>query len=999
MTMKIHFFSLLFSALFFLSFNSYYSAGQIVINEYSASNLSDFPDNYSSYEDWFEIYNAGSSSINLGGYSLSDTPDNPDKWVLPSSITIEPGEFIIFWASGRDEVSGDNYHTNFKLTQTKDNVDFIVIADPTGLIIDQVQLQITQLGHSRGRTPDGENNWSIFTSPSPENSNNLTTAYTKYAEKTVMNIPAGFYTGSVNVLMNTDEIDAEIRYTSNGDIPISSSPVYSGPVTVSSTSVLKARVFSNNPNVLPSNIEFNTYFIDVDHSLAVISISSNTLDELLNGNQSLRPFGTAEYFNLDKIRTTSGYGEFNEHGQDSWVNDQRSIDYITRDECGYNYAIREKLLSLSTRDEFQRVILRASGDDNYPGIDTSAHLRDMFIQKLANKHGLNLDVRKAERCILYVNGIYWGVYSIREKVNDHDYTKYYYDQGKYDLQFLMLWGSTWAEYGGNQAFTDWNALHSFIMSNDMSNSSNYEYVTSQYDVKSLVDYILINSFVVCSDWLNWNVGWWRGLNPAGGHKKWGYILWDEDATFGHYINYTGIPEQTPYVSPCFPEYITSSWQDPEGHIAVLNELRDNAEFDQYYVSRYADLLNTALHEDTMTNLLDSMAFLIEPEMSDHIARWGGDYFEWLSNVEKIDQFIKTRNSILNEGLIDCYSLSGPYQLAFDIEPADAGKIKVNSLVLDEYTWQGSYFGGVDLILRAVETEAEYEFDSWSLNNHTVYPSNTDHEVTLNLTTDDIITAHFVPRVTFDSLVINEINYNSANDFDPGDWVELYNPHDYELNLTNWVFKDEDDLHSYVIPEGTTIEPNGYLVLCQNTSLFSALFPEVDNYLGDIGFGFSGSGELLRLYDESGILVDTVLYDDNSPWPEDPDGNGPSLELINPTLDNALAESWSNCQTHGTPGEMNCETLYIEVPETKSFSLNVYPNPINATGIFVIESEEEIKELKLEIYNSLGVPVLFKSNINETQFEINRQNLPSGIYYCILYDQNYKQLSQRKIIFL
>ncbi len=83
--------------------------------------------------------------------------------------------------------------------------------------------------------------------------------------------------------------------------------------------------------------------------------------------QLLRPKGSIEFYNKFRVRTTKAYGEFNEHGQDSWVHPQRSIDYITRDEAGYNYALQEKFFSLSDRDEFQRVILRAAGDDNYPG--------------------------------------------------------------------------------------------------------------------------------------------------------------------------------------------------------------------------------------------------------------------------------------------------------------------------------------------------------------------------------------------------------------------------------------------------------------------------------------------------------------------------------------------------------------------------------------------------------------------------------------------------------
>ncbi len=325
-----------------------------------------------------------------------------------------------------------------------------------------------------------------------------------------------------------------------------------GPSTITSTTKLIARTYGVDNTILKSLVVFNTYFINESHNMPVLSASAEELDNLLNGNQYLRPFGTFEYFNEDGVRTTFGYGEFNEHGQDSWVHDQRSIDYITRDECGINYAIRDTLIPLTDRKNFQRIILRAAGDDNYPGIDSSALLRDFFIQNTSQKGGLNLDVRKGEKAVMYVNGIYWGIYGMREKVSDHDFTDYYYDQDKYHLYYLKLWGNSWAEYGGEEAWDDWDALHDFIKYNNMANQANFDYVKSKYDYTSLIDYVHINSYVVCSDWINWNVGWWRGTDPLGDHQRWGYVLWDEDATFNHYINYTGVPGIQPLCFSLLP---------------------------------------------------------------------------------------------------------------------------------------------------------------------------------------------------------------------------------------------------------------------------------------------------------------------------------------------------------------------------------------------------------------------------------------------------------------
>ena len=73
----------------------------------------------------------------------------------------------------------------------------------------------------------------------------------------------------------------------------------------------------------------------------------------------------------------------------------------------------------------------------------------------------------------------------------------------------------------------------------MSDGANYAYVQSELSTQSLIDYFVLNSYTVTSDWLNWNTAWWRGLNPDGDKRKWRYVLWDMDATFGHYINFTG----------------------------------------------------------------------------------------------------------------------------------------------------------------------------------------------------------------------------------------------------------------------------------------------------------------------------------------------------------------------------------------------------------------------------------------------------------------------------
>lgn len=971
---------------------------QVVINEYSVSNLSQFVDNYQKYEDWFELYNTGNTSVNIGGYFLSDRPGNPQKWQIPTNTTIPANGFLRFWATGRDEVSGSHYHTNFKLTQTKDNPDQLILSDPEGNILDSLELQITQLGHSRGRVTNGANTWVIFTNPSPGSSNNQAQSYTHYADRPQMNLEAGFYTGAQSVVITSSDPDVQIRYTTDGTVPVATSLLYTAPVNLTATKVVQARAFHQSSSVLPSMIEFNTYFIDDVHTLPVISATGNQLTQLLNGNSGLFPQGSFEYFNTDKVRTNIGYGEFNKHGQDSWVNPQRSIDYITRDEMGYNYAIREKIIPITDREEFQRIILRAAGDDNYPGKDTSANMRDIWTQNLAEMKGMHLDVRKGARCILYANGQFWGVYSMREKVDDHDFTDYYYNQGKYDLQFLMYWGGLWAEYGGQQAINDWMDLRNYILTNDMTNPLAFAYVDARYDYKSLVDYVIINSFVVCSDWLNWNVGIWRGLNPDGGHQKWGYILWDDDAILGHYINYTGIPGQHPYVPPCFPENL-SSYSDPQKHIEILNKLKTNPDFYQYYVSRYIDFTNTVFVKEDLLQYLDSTAGVIAPEMPRHSTRWGGNMPKWESNVQKMRNFVSNRCDYLETGLKDCYNLTGPYSLTINVEPEGVGIVHLNSLTLDNYPWTGEYFGGIDVKLQSEAINNNYEFDYWELVNHVPNPSINSGRISISLTSWDHVIAHFKQKIYTDSLVINEINYRSASWFNPEDWVEFYNPHEYDLDITGWVFKDNNENNSFIFPQNTVIEANDYLVLCRDTAAFKFHFPQVTKFLGEMDFGFSSEGELLRIYNPEGILIDTVNYGINSPWPPQPNGGGPTLELIHPDLDNAQAESWMASSLYGTPGAMN--SYWVNTPELglwkQQLSISIYPNPATAKVTIYANDNYFIQDGFLQMFNSFGNKILQIENIYDDMIELQIDHLPKGLYIFKLTDRVNNLTTDGKVI--
>ncbi len=872
---------------------------QLYINEYSCSNIAQYTDTYTKTEDWIEIYNAGGSSVNLTGYYLSDDSTNLKKWRIRQNISVSASGYVSFWASGRDT----GYHTNFKYTQSKNKAEQILLSDASGNRIDMVVITKTQLGHSVGRISNGGSTWGIFTAPTKGASNNAATQYSAYAETPTLSLDAGFYTGSQTLSMSTNTAGLKIRYTINGTPPTASSTLYSNPIKITATTVIKAAAFSSTTTILPSFIVFNTYFINVSHTMKVVSISGYDLQKLADGDNTLRPKGAFEYFDKNKKRKAIAYGEFNSHGQDSWANDQRSLDFVTRDESGYGSAIEEKLFPLTDRSSFQRVILRAAGDDNYPAAhhasnEGSAHIRDAYVQNLAKEGGLNLDVRTAEKCIIYLNGKYWGIYDLRELPDDHDYTDYYYNQSKYDLQYILTWGTTWAQYGGNKALNDWSSLYNYIMGNNMADSTKYNYVDSLLDVKSLADYMIVNSLCVSSDWLNYNTGWWRGLNPNGKHKKWGYILWDNDAVFGFYINYTGIPDTSASAKPCNIE--TGGLSDPEGHVQILKKLRKNKVFDQWYISRYTDLLNSTFGSKNMLYVLDSIINVLKPEMTAHAKRWFGTYTEWYKNAQRLRWFIDRRGKAIEATMRSCYSLTGPYDLTLVTNPYGAGKININSLKNIQLPWKGRLYGSIDILLKTTPLDSGNKFIKWSSKYHSFTPKADSLSTTLKLTKNDTVNALY--KVSSSKVTFSEINYNSHPKRNSGNWVELYNSSSSDIDVSNFTIRAKDSAKTYIIPQGTTIKANGYLVVSEDTIKFKKIHPMVSNFVGPANWGLSNKKDSITLYDDSGYLVKKMNYEDSWPWPVAADGNGTTLELKKYTGDLNDPYSWMAGCPDGSPGE-------------------------------------------------------------------------------------------------
>ena len=711
---------------------------QILINEYSCSNMATIIDAYGQHEDWVELYNPTANPVNIGGWWMSDNFTGLQKWQVPAGFTIPANGKRMVFCSGRGTVISNQLHPSFKLTQT--HWEKFALTNASGIIEDSVTLLLTQKENSRGRSTDGAATWSVFDIPTPNAANG--NGRTAYEPKVMFSVAPGFYTAAQSVSLSCTDATAQIRYTVNGSQPTATSTLYTGaPVSAAVTTLIRARAFPTNTALLPSFVESNTYFINetLSPTMNVISLGG-AYTTMFSGwsASSNNLFGSFEFFDKGHNFKFDLEGEARPHGNDSWAYPQKGFRFYARDELGYRASMDYKFFNNSPRDTFKTIILKAGASDNYPGNSgsPSCHLRDAFVHTLCMKNGVDVDGRRYEPTVVFINGVYWGIYEIRERVDD-DFTEYYYGQKKDDIDMLRYWGGMIIDAGSDTA---WNNLYSFVMANNMATPANYQHVTDRLDVKSLIDYFVVNTYLVNTDWLNWNTMWWRGRKGTG--VKWRYAFWDEDNVLGLGQNYTGVQTPTYQNSPCNPFTLFQN-NSTIKHTDMLVHLMANPTFKQFYRDRFIELLNSPLSCDIMIPHLDSMLAIIDPEMQRHCTRWNGNYNTWQAHVTYLKAQINGRCTVIDQKLDSCMGLS-PQTLAVAVFPAGTGSVKMGATTLNPIPWKKVMTGDSTYQLKATATQPYYSFDHWektSLANFWT-PDSLQDNVAFRLNKKDSVIAVF-----------------------------------------------------------------------------------------------------------------------------------------------------------------------------------------------------------------------------------------------------------------
>ena len=849
---------------------------QLLINEILVSNTATNLDpDYSAFSDWIEIYNAADQAIDLSGFYLTDDLNDPTKWQIPSDTIIEPEGFLLFWADGQDDTE-EGYHTNFQLSASGED---IALFNPDGILIDIVTYPDQIYDISFGRQADGLSDWFFFPQPTP-NAPNTTEAYQEAVVTTPpqFSVLGGFYQGQQVVELSVDSSSPTIRYTLDGSTPNHDSAIYTAPLTVNGMpdltgTVIKARAFEDGK--LPSATVVHSYFVDQEFTLPVISITAEPAnfwsEEIgIYVNQEIeerkdweRPVHIEFFEPNGRLGFASNVG-IRLFGESAIFYPQKSIAIFARSKYG-NEEISYPLFANDSVNKFKSFILRSSSDDWYLTM-----FRDGFAQSLLNEYFV-LDIQAYRPAILFLNGKYQGIHNIREKLNE-EYMAAHHDVDPTNLDYLR---HDKIVAGDGEHFSH---LLEYTEQNDLTAPEHYNYVKSLMDVDHYTDFIIAQNFLAnVSVWHN--IKLWR---PRTENGRWQWFIYDLDRTFDQY-----------------------EWNATEELFekeVLFQRLMSNETFRNNFLQRFASHMNISFQPERVIGLIDKFKAKIESEMPRHIERWKDECLEycgiqsmnaWEKEIEVMKEFSHERRAYVEQHLIDQFGLSGTVQLTLDIEGTNKGQVEINGVAVPERHFTGEYFKDIALQLKA-RAKPGYRFVGWEgLSNQK------STAISITLDQDASLTARFEKAPP---IVMSEIHYNPSAD-GASEFIELYNAGRSTVDLAGYVLSEGID---FIFPPGTTISVGEYIVIAQEAQSYRDQDYQVFEWFSG---SLSNDGEAIRLEDTYGNQLDYVAYDDEGQWASPADGEGRSLTLIHPSLDNSLAQNWSSSQVvGGTPGRANLGSL-------------------------------------------------------------------------------------------
>ncbi|MFM1772776.1 MAG: hypothetical protein RLZZ71_1918 [Bacteroidota bacterium] len=910
---------------------------------------------YGNFDPILEIVNTSSTNINLSQYFLSDDPLTPFKWQFPA-IPFAVNARAQVYLSGRN-MTTPQWHTSFKL----DDTEGLYLSNSNG-IISTIPPVTHYLNVSYSRYPDITGDFQYTTPtigfPNVEGTLNMPTPPVNLTPMGVL--PPGS-------TLNFSGVTGNTRYTVNGIEVQPNSPLLPSSLTLPNPAILPNRF-----SAIPANPELNFPLFDYTESRAnnrgyvqpygnvqkinILRVRAFSEEGLETEEQVYSYFPATPSFGLPIISViTDSVGFFDdEHGIYVWGDTSMAGNY---NQTGAYYERISHLQFFDVNGTFVKQIkmggrIHGNGSRHSPqksfrfytrssidnqdfllpnGVKTNVIMlrsgghrpdcigRDFLGCKIVEE--MEMDHADPYLHAVFINGEFWGLYDLRARI-DADFIGRRY---KIEEDFVGMIDQTYQiSEGYLMNPSEYEDLTLFASENPMTDE-NYNYISDRLDISLFSDLMCTQVYYGNHDFPVNNVGAWK-YNGWDGESKWKHYIFDLDGSFGGSCSTENVDDET------LDYYLNTNTLSMVQSTRIIRNLLENPNYEDYFINRMADLLNTQFKPSIVTNKFNLYQNQVNNIRIPHLYR-----FRYPSSVEtllerqteipnlnKWDErfagyadYFENRPRYVREEFMNEFNVNDSVKFVVNVNDESMGKVQLNSLFISNlligantfnvYPWTGIYFSSVPVELTAA-SKYGYKFDSWSMT------SNTSATLNYSSSSDQNITANFSVDPNFLAPVVNEVMASNSNvladDFGQHeDWIEIYNPNPYPITLEGYRLTDDISV------------PNKFVIASKAESIVPAygyriFYASNVTQRGADHTNFKISvGETIQLSAPNGTVLSSLSIPSwlvpNSSYGSSPNGSNNTWGMF----------------SQSTPGAENPSGVAdIENELTNIFKL--YPNPTN-----------------------------------------------------------------------
>ena len=689
---------------------SLHVGAQLVINEVMQSNIDCIMDDLNEFPDsWVELYNAGSTVLNLNQYKLGISEKADEAWQLPSR-TVASHQYVIIYCDKEDT----GIHAPYRIDSGKsDGIWLFQNGEIADCVLKLKKQPAPNIAY--GRKEDGAEKWGYQATPTPgaANCGKLCSDLlgdpvfsspgkvlkSGNATRLTISLPEGAPEGTV------------IRYTTDGSEPTAASPIFS-PILIKENTVIRAKLFCDG-YLSPRSLTQSYIFFPTNRELTLPVISISTDDRYLsdpkigiyvegtyqNGKKNFefdwrRPINFEFFETIGKESALNQLCETRIQGGATRTNALKSLAIYANKRFGtkrfkYEFFPDQK----PGLTDFKSLILRNSGNDfDY------LYNRDAIMQRSMAQHA-DLDWQAWQPAIIYINGQYRGMLNIRERSNeDNIYTNY---DGLEDIDLFENWNElkegTWDNLNAFKAFY---AEHNHTL----------EEYAKWMDWEEFFNLMIMNLYFDNEDFPCNNIVMWRPRTDEG---KWRWIAKDTDFGLGLYgtnPSYNTIA----WVNQYGYDNYHNSWANEWSGTRLFRRMMEDPDLQREFLDRCAIYMGDFLNEEGVRAIWDPMYEMIKTEYPYHrklFNEWWPNYSDELKNARN---WLAKRTSEFYKQLGSYYKLGNPITMSVNANQEQVeGSYTFNGIKLSKGIFDGQFYANRVVTLQGEAPEGK-EVTGWDI---------------------------------------------------------------------------------------------------------------------------------------------------------------------------------------------------------------------------------------------------------------------------------------------